>query len=209
MPPKKYKAPPNVDYDPVTGAFPNISFGVVETVDVGGRPRRLEDVVVKRLFPTERPNPFEPWPVPTAYRAEVLLPRGASDHLVDPQQLCAAFHGKPGDQIQHLAAVVTIRFPEVDEVPQRMRLHEAVELGRDFGRRLTGIYNTAVVFCMHVPATSWGIGVPHSHLCVPLRVVLPGSQFSRFVTALTDPEEGRRAIDDAYRSFLQETGHGE
>lgn len=209
MPTKKYKAPPGVDYDPVTGDFANISFGVVQADDIRGRPRRLEDVVVKRLFPTERPDPFAPWPEPTAYRARVLLPRGASDHLEDPRQLCAAFHAKPGDQIQHLAAIVTIRFPEVDEVPQRLRLHEAVELSRGFARHLTRIYNTAVVFCMHVPATSWGIGVPHSHLCVPLRVVLPGSQFSRFVTALTDPEEGRRAIDNAYRSYLQETGYAE
>lgn len=58
MPPKKYKAPPNVDYDPVTGAFPNISFGVVEAVDVGGRPRRLEDVVVKRLSRPRGQNPL-------------------------------------------------------------------------------------------------------------------------------------------------------
>lgn len=209
MPIKKYNALPSLDYDPITGDNPDISFGVVEAADLGGRRRRLEDVVVKRLFPTERPDPFEPWPSPTAQSEEVLLSRGASDHLDDPQQLCAAFHSKEGNQIQHLAAVVTIRFPEVDAVPQRLRLHEARELGRGFGLRLTRIHNTAVVFCMHVPATSWGIGPPHCHLVIPVRVLLPGSGFSTFIKALIDPEVARPHLDAEWESWLRECGYAD
>jgi hypothetical protein len=203
---RKFNALPQLDYDPICGERTDISFGIVEAAELPTGRRRLEDVVAKRLFPVERPSPGEPWPEPTAHRSEVLLPRGASDHLADPRQLCSAFHAKVGGQIQHLAAVLTIRFDQVDEVPQRVRLHEAIELGRGFGLRLTRFYGTAVVFCVHVPATNWGMGVPHSHLILPVRKLLPGSGFSTFIKALIDPEVSRPTIDAEWASWLQESG---
>ena len=50
---KKGPTPPNCDYQPIVGEVDEISFGIVEAT--GDPPRRLEDVVLKRAFPTERP----------------------------------------------------------------------------------------------------------------------------------------------------------
>ena len=198
---KKHSAPPSCDYQPITGQFSEISFGVVEA---DGEPRRrLEDVIAKRYFPTEKPSNLGiVWPFSTAYRAEVLPCFGAPEHYVDPALLCAAYHAKDGEQIQHLAAIVTIRFPQVDEVPQSMRLHEAVETSRGFGLSLARTLSTALAYCFHVPARSWGHGVPHSHFIIPCRQVLPGSGFGRFTRTLIEPEEGRAYIDGKWQEWL-------
>jgi hypothetical protein len=203
---KKRPTPPSCDYEPIPGEVKEISFGVVEAI--GDPPRRLEDVIGKRWFPTERPaNLCDEWPEPTAIMPEVLLTKGAPDHFSSVRHLCGAYHSKPGNQIQHLAAQITIRFPGVDEVPQQLRLHEARELGRGFGLRLVSQLQAAAAFCMHVPATSWGYGPPHCHLVIPARHVLSGSGFGRFISALVNPEEGRALIDSEWLRWSKENGY--
>lgn len=203
---KKRPTPPSCDYEPIPGAVEEISFGVVEAS--GDPPRRLEDAIGKRWFPTERPEDLRAaWPAPTALSPEVLLSRGAPDHFASVRHLCEAYHSKPGNQIKHLAAQVTIRFLGVDAVPQQLRLHEARELGRGFGLRLAAKLQAAVAFCVHVPATSWAHGVPHCHLVIPARHVLSGSGFGRFIPALVNPEEGRALIDAEWLSWIEENGY--
>lgn len=207
---KKLKAPPGRDYDPVTGANPNISYGTVEAGDgKSEQRRRLEDVIFARLYPTEKPDPALPWINPTAQRWDVLLPRGASDDLLDPKHLCRAYHAKNSDQIQHLATVVSIRFPEADEAPQRIRVHEAYELARGFGRHLSDRLSVAMLVCLHIPGRSWGHGVPHCHLVIPPRILRPGSGFTTFVMSLINPDEGRAFIDAEWETWRKVNGYGD
>lgn len=200
--------PPLCDYQPVSGEHDYISFGTIEAGKEEPR-RRLEDAIGRRWHPTERPADFrQPWPEPTAYKPEVLLNKGAGDHLEDVRALCAAYHSKAaGDQIVHLASNVTIRLAGIDETPQRLRVHEARELTRSFALRVADALTTAVAFCMHIPARSWGLGDPHAHLLIPCRVLLPGSGFGRFIPTLTDPLKGRAFIDAAWRLHLEEAGY--
>lgn len=193
---------PNLDYAPVTGEHDDISFGIVESVTRDGKLRRLEDVVARRLYPTERPTSGLPLEAITAERWEVLLPAGAADELIEPEKLCAAYHVKKGAQIQHLAGVVSIRFPGADQRPPTMRLHECWELGRSFGRYISSTLEVAVVAVLHVPGRSWGLGPPHIHLVCPSRVVRPATGFSAFVRELTDPVQGRAFVDAGWTAVL-------
>lgn len=198
--------PPSCDYEPILGEVDDISFGIVEAA--GDPPRTLADVIAKRWCPTERPNDLTgDWPKTTAYGTDVLLTRGAPEHFASIRTLCDAYHSKPGNQIQHLAAQITIRFPTVDLVPQHLRLHEAKELGRGFAHRLATKLQAAAVFCMHVPAISWGHGPPHAHIIIPARHVLSGSGFGRFIPILVNPEEGRAMVDAEWLSWTKENGY--
>lgn len=207
---KKHKAPPGLDYDPVTGSNSNISYGTVEAQAGPDLPRRaLEDVILRRLYPTERQDAGSPWRNPTAERWDVLLPKGAPDELSDPQTLCRAYHHKAGDKIQHLATVISIRFPETEIVPPHMRLHEVWELSRGFGLHLCSKLDVAVVAVMHVPGRSWGLGAPHVHLITPCRVVRPSAGFSTFAMTLINPEEGRSLIDEEWRAYRKGAGYAD
>lgn len=206
MPIKKASTPPACDYEPILGDVDDISFGIVEAA--GDPPRTLADVIAKRWCPTERPLDFNgAWPETTARGAAVLLTKGAPEHFTSVRHLCEAYHSKPGNQILHLAAQITIRFPGVDTVPQQLRLHEAQELARGFAYRLATRFQAAAVFCMHVPATSWGHGPPHGHIIIPARHVLSGSGFGRFISDLVNAEEGRALIDAEWLSWTKENGY--
>ena len=118
MPVRKHNAPPGLDYDPITGEEQNISYGVVGADAGQSQPRRrLEDVIGRRLYPTDRPAVGTKWNDPTAERWDVLLPRGAPDEFRDPQRMCEAFHINDDGAIKHLAAVMTLKFPEADSIP--------------------------------------------------------------------------------------------
>jgi hypothetical protein len=210
MPIKKHNAPPGLDYAPITGENPDLSYGTVQADAGAGQPRRrLEDVIVRRLYPTERPGSDAPWDNPTAEEWDVLLPKGAPDELRDPQQLCRAYHLKAGDKIQHLATVISLRFAETEAVPPRMRLHEAWELSRGFGLHLCGKLEVAVVAAMHVPGRSWGLGVPHTHLICPCRVIRSSTGFSTFTLPLINPDEGRPLIDAEWKAYRKEAGYAQ
>jgi hypothetical protein len=207
---KKHNAPPGLDYDPISGDDPNVSYGTVESGTAEGTPRRsLEDVIFPRLFPTDKPDRTLPWTLPTAERWDVLLPKAAPDELRDPQQLSRAYHRVRGEKIQHLATIVSIRFPEADAAPPLLRLHDAWELSRGFGLQLTRLLDVAVVACMHVPGRSWGIGVPHVHLICPSRSIRPSTGFSTFVMELINPAEGRPLIDTTWKEWREAAGYGD
>lgn len=202
----KGPTPPSCDYEPILGEVKDISFGIVKAD--GDPPRRLHDAVAKRWYPTEKPTLLSrEWPPPTAFDTAVLLTKGAPDHFASASHLCEAYHSKPGNQIEDLAAQITIRFPGVDEVPQQLRLHEAREMGRGFAHLLASQLHAAAVFCMHVPATSWGHGPPHCHILIPARHVLSGSGFGRFISVLVNPEEGRAMVDAEWLSWTKENGY--
>jgi hypothetical protein len=209
MPVKTHSAPPGIDYSPITGENPNVSYGTVEAGGGKAGPRRrLDDVVFPRLYPTERPDPSLPWADPTAEDWDVLLPRGAPDDFRDPQQLCRAYHYKAGDKIQHLATIISLRFPETEMVPAQMHLHEAWELSRGFGVHLCNMLDVAIVAVMHVPGRSWGLGPPHTHLISPCRVIR-GTGFSTFAMTLINADEGRPLIDAEWQAWREAAGYGE
>lgn len=206
---KKHNSPPGLDYAPIGGDNPDISYGTVEAdAGQGKLPRRLEDVVFPRLYPVERPDPQLPWIKPTAAEHEVLLGKGVPDELRDPKRLCDAYHLGAGEKIHHLATIVSIRFPEAELAPPRLMLHDAWELSRGFGVHLCNTLGVAVVACMHVPARSWGLGVPHVHLICPCRVVRPGTGFSTFAMSLINAEQGRPLIDTQWKLHREAFGYG-
>lgn len=205
---KKHKAPPGIDYDPISGEHPEVSFGVVKAEAGAGMPRRtLADVLFKRAFPTDKPDPAQPWPNPTARPFEVLLGRGAPDELSDPQALAQAYHRNDRGAIQDLAAVITLRHPETDDPTSGMRLHDAYSLSRTLAAWLCAEFSIATVTAFHVPGRSWGHGIPHTHLICPVRTIRPGSGFTTFVMPLINPEEGRAIIDREWTRVRKEAGY--
>ncbi|MFW2828520.1 hypothetical protein [Sphingomonas sp. ID0503] len=150
----KAKPPAGLDYVPVAGSNPNLSYGVIEAVN-GDEPKRtLGDVILRRLFPTERPAPGSSWEGHTCEAWDIVLPREAPDAYRDLQALSQAYHLKAGEKILHLAAVVTLRFPEVEDPKSRMHLHEAWELSRGLASTLTRKFDVACIVVLHVPARS-------------------------------------------------------
>jgi len=206
---KKHNAPPGCDYNPVSGVDANISYGTVRARS-GKVVRSLGDVIFKRLFPVDRPNDSgTQWPRPTCYHHDILLPRGAPDHLSDYPTLAREYHANSGDAIDHLATIVTLRFPNADMVPPTgpSRLHEIWELCRGFGGKLRDDFQVAVLPVFHVPGKNWGLGCPHVHLICPVRAVRPATGFSTFVMELIDAEQGRPYIDGEWNAWREEAGY--
>lgn len=203
---KKHNAPPGCDYSPISGDNPNVSYGTVEAGSSKTK-RTLADVICKRLFPVDRPTgAVESWPTPTCHRHEILLPRGASDHLAHIPTLIREYHAHNGEMINHLATVITLRFPEADAVPAHLKLHELWELARGYGRKLSDELSIAVLPILHVPAHNWGLGFPHVHLVCPVRVLRPASGFSTFVMQLINGDEGRAYVDTGWREWRERAG---
>lgn len=208
---KKHNAPPGCDYDPIAGADTNVSYGTVQSGSEN-RKRTLADVIFKRLFPVDRPTDVAaPWPNPTCQRHDILLPRGAPDHLSDYTALAREYHANSGDAIDHLATIITLRFPGVDAVPSAgpSRLHDIWELCRGFGGKLRDDLQIAVLPVFHVPGKNWGLGCPHVHLICPVRVILPATGFSTFVLELIKPERGRPYIDAEWKRWRGAAGYGD
>jgi hypothetical protein len=192
---RKVKAPPGLDYDPVLGEVEHVSFGVIQAD--GNTPLNAETVIGGRVFPVMKPKDLSrPWPQPTCHRIDVILPYGASDELCDPQRLAQAYDRQCFSAIRDLVVIITLRFPKVDEMPQVMRLHEAWELGRGFAGELVRVHGVAVVAVMHVPARAAKPGLPHIHLMIPARVLLP-SGFGKFARPLAS-DEGRALVEEAW-----------
>lgn len=195
---KKVKAPPGLDYDPVVGAYPNLSFGVAQA---GGEHQLTATRFIgKRLFPVARPDDLDAaWPTPTCFRVDTLLPAAASSELWDVRRLCEAYDAQGFRGLRDLVVIVTARFPEVDESAAPLTLHYAWEQARSFGSMLVARYDAPVVQVMHVPARAGRPGDAHVHLMMLARQLLP-SGFGKFVRPLLD-EDGRERIDEAWAQF--------
>jgi hypothetical protein len=192
---KKLKAPPGLDYEPVIGDVEHVSFGVAQAD--GETQLTAEGFIGRRAFPVMKPKDLSlPWPQPTCHKLDVLLPKGASDELWDPQRLAQAYDRQCFNTIRDLVVIVTLRFPLVDVVPQLMRLHEAWELGRGFAAELVKEHGVAIVAAMHVPARAAKPGLPHIHLMIPARQLLP-SGFGKFVRPLAT-DDGRALVEKAW-----------
>lgn len=203
---KKIKPPPGLDYAPVTGETKALSFGVAQAAADGGGTMTAETFIGRRLFPVEKPKNFsQPWGEPTAYKHDVLLPRGASDELRDPQRLCQSFDRECFGPIRDLVIIVTLRFPEAEMIPQVMCLHEAWEVSRSFAlRRLCHDRGLAVVPVMHVPSMAARPGAPHVHLCIPARERLP-STWGKFTQPLAS-DQGRDLMDQEWMKWRARSG---
>lgn len=195
---KKLKAPPGLDYQPVTGEIENVSFGVSQAG--GDMALTAEQFIGKRVFPVMRPKDLTlPWPKSTCFKLDARIPRGASDELWDPQRLAQAYDRQCFGTIRDLVVIVTLRFPEVDE--GRMRLHEAWRLGWGFAEKLVDDHNVAVVAAMHVPAHAAKPGLPHIHLMIPARQLLP-SGFGKFARPLAT-DDGRALVEKAWVAWRE------
>jgi hypothetical protein len=200
---KKHKAPPGLDYAPITGPTSTLGFGIVQATN--GDENSATSAVFRRLYPVLRPDhPNAPWLQPTCFRHDVLLPPGASDELWCARRLTQAYD-EQGFSLKDLVVVVTLRFPEVELRPQVMRLHEAWEMARSFAiDRLVRIYGTAAICIMHVPARAARPGPPHVHILVPARELLP-SGFGKFARPLAT-DEGREIMDIEWEAWRTRAG---
>lgn len=205
---KKHAAPPGLDYSPVTGRLEDLSFGVIQA-EPGARPTRTaEGAIFRRLYPICKPDdPAMPWAKPTCFRHDVLLPPGASDEWCDPQRLARAYD-EQGFSLVDLVVAVTLRFPDVEALPQRTKLHEAWEMARAFTLgRLVRVHNVAAVCVMHVPARAARPGAPHVHILLPAREVMP-TGFGKFARPLAT-DEGRALLDAEWAAWREASAAAE
>ncbi len=200
---KKYKAPPGLDYDPVCGEHESLSFGVLKAHSPDGETRTLAEPIYRRLYPAIAPKDRHPSSSPSAERYDIILPPGAPDHLSSVDGLSWAFHSMPGDRIRDLAAIVTLRWPQVEDPSASLPLHEAWERSRCFAVSISKELQAAVVAIQHVPVRSWGFGPPHVHLIIPCRTIRPRTGFATFIKRLTSEEEGRQFFDKAWTTFCE------
>ena len=200
---RKRSKVPGLDYVAVSGAVDDVSFGVAQAADDAGDVMTAESFIGRRLFPVARPKDLSViWPTPTCEMHEVILPDGASDDLWDPQQLARAYDRQCFSAIRDLAIIFTVRFPEVEQVPQLLKLHEAWDCARSFAReRIAGDHSLAVVAVMHVPSRAARPGHPHLHLIAPARVLLP-SGFGKFAKPLAT-DEGREILEREWAEWRQ------
>lgn len=196
----KHKAPPGLDYSPLSGELEDLSFGVIQTSDGGKETYTAEGAIFRRLYPVLKPDdPALPWSQPSCFHCDVLLPAGASDELWNAQRLARAYD-EQGFSLKDLVVIVTLRFPEVETLPQTMKLHEAWEVARAFTlQRIVRVYGVAAVCTMHVPARAARPGAPHVHVLVPARELLP-SGFGKFARPLAT-DEGREIMDKEWAAW--------
>lgn len=202
--------PPGLDYRPVCGGDPNLSFGVVQNEPDAKLPTTAEAVVFRRAFPVQRPASHDSeWVNPTCEKIEVLLPPGASDELWDPQALCRAFDRQSFAGLRDVAIVITLRFPEI-EAPASIgegtpRLHECWHLASNFAaERLVKERRLAVIPVLHVPSRAARPGPPHLHLLALARQLLP-SGFGQFSQPLAS-DEGREIVEKEWAEWRARNG---
>lgn len=203
---KKHKAPPGLDYAPLTGTRGDLSFGVIQAASGDQEQSTLERALFRRMYPVMRPDDSAlPWAQPTCFRHEVLLPRGASDELWNAQRLARAYD-EQGFSLKDLAVIVTLRFGEVEALPQTLKLHEAWQIARAFtAERIVTVYRVAAVCILHVPARAARPGAPHVHVLVPARELLP-SGFGKFARPLAS-DEGREIMDREWAAWRKGRMH--
>lgn len=103
---------------------------------------------------------------PTAARHEVLLPRGATDLLADPQVLAETFERHAVPDQRDLAVVLKVTLAATRP------LHEGWEAVRAFaGEALVRDHGLAVVIILHAPFLSGTRtpNPPHIHVVAPAR----------------------------------------
>lgn len=190
-----------LDYVPIPGSDPNLVFGVIRAVLAGVATTALM-AVFRRLFPVGQPDdPEKPWPRPTCYRHDVLLPPWAPTDYLDPQTLCRAYGAQGWDGVKDLVVIASFRFPETVATPPTMTLATAYELVRAFAyQRLAVERNLATVIAMHVPGRAGQEGLPpHIHV-MSLARVLGATGFGTFVRPLAS-DAGRKVVEDEWAEW--------
>ena len=197
--------PPGLDYVPVSGDDPNLVFGVIRTT-LAGVPNSASKLVFRRLFPVAKPEDLEqPWPEPTCFRPDVLLPDWAPADYAKPQALCRAYDAQAWEGMKDLAIILNFRFPEtlgVDGGPPTLGLSGVFELVRAFCyQKLTKERGLATVLAMHVPSRA-GIDFspPHVHAIALARTVVGQAGFGPFIPDLAR-DAGRQILEQEWREW--------
>jgi hypothetical protein len=187
-------APPGLDYVPIPGSDPNLIFGVVRA-SLGGNQTTAAEAVFRRLFPVAKPADInEPWPKPTCFRPDVLLPPWACADYYDPQNLCRTYAAQGWDGVKDLVIILSFRFPETVSSPPTMSLQTAFESVRGFVlEKLTIKRNLPTVLAMHLPNRAGKNTLPpHLHAMALARELGPAG-FGPFTSLATDA--GREVIE--------------
>lgn len=191
---------PGLDYVPIPGTDPNFVFGVIRST-LSGVQNTASGAVFRRLFPVGKPEDLnKPWPRPTCYRYDVLLPDWAAADYIDPQALCRAYDQQAWDGVKDLVIIMNFRFPATVSSPPTMGLHEAYELVRGFAYERLVARGMATVLAMHVPARAGIVGLPpHVHVhCLPRELRIDG--FGAFFPELTR-DSGREIVEREFEEW--------
>jgi hypothetical protein len=150
-----------------------------------GRENDIVDFVRGKLHPIDPPKTGERWR-PTASRAEVLLPPGVPDCLLDPQRLVELYADHLLEWQTGLACVtkITAKAPSLHEVWERARAY-----GRSAfccGKKRRGL---PVILVQHAPFLAGIDGsAPHVHVIALARRCLPGGAFGALDYEVTSDE---------------------
>lgn len=195
-------APPGLDYVPVPGRNPDLIFGVIRTLLAGVSNTALQ-AVFRRYFPVGRPEDvYRPWPEPTCFKPEVLLPFGAPIEYRDAETLCRAYDKQSWPGLKDLVVITTLRFPETVADPPTLTVLDAYELARAFAyQRLCLDRRLAVVIAFHVPAHA-GVeaNVPHCHIMALARTCGPLG-FGELLSYPLATDLGRKVMDDEFDAW--------
>lgn len=173
----------------------NLTFGVLResykgrgntAVEFGGR--KLQPVPPRGELPTAI----------TAERADVVLPKSAEDHFVEPfafLQGCDEMRVDPG-----ILTYVTVPSPDAN------RVHEAWETARAFAKVLADERHLAVLVIQHVPGRVSSPNDPHVHLLINPRICSKlGLRYGGLDRALLH-DEGAEILAGRWADFIAENG---
>ena len=194
-------APDGLDYVPIAGTDPNFVFGVIRAT-LGGSTTTALDAVFRRLFPVAQPSdPEKPWPQPTCFKWDVLLPPWASADYLDPQTLCRAYGAQGWDGVKDLVVIASFRMPETVSEPPTMSVATAFELVRSYCyQKLATERKLATVVAMHLPGRAGSDGLPpHAHAMALARELGPAG-FGSFVRPLAT-DAGRKIIETEWAAW--------
>lgn len=194
-------APEGLDYVPVAGTDPNIVFGVIRAT-LGGSATTASMAVFRRLFPVAQPSdPEKPWPQPTCFKWDVLLPPWASADYLDPQTLCRAYAAQGWDGVKDLVVIASFRLPETVSEPPTMSLPTGYEIVRSLAyQKLALDRKLATILAMHVPGRAGSDGLPpHVHVMALARELGPAG-FGSFVRPLAT-DAGRNIIESEWAAW--------
>ena len=156
---------------------------------------------VPPAFPGRQPaDPEKPWPEPTCFKWDVLLPPWASADYLDPQTLCRAYGAQGWDGVKDLVVIASFRMPETVSEPPTMSLPTAYGLVRSFAYQKLALERKLAVVAMHVPGRAGSDGLPpHGHVMALARELGPAG-FGSFVRPLAT-DAGRKIIEAEWAAW--------
>ncbi|MEZ0496785.1 hypothetical protein [Sphingomonas sp. IW22] len=146
-------------------AGPGLGWGVLRR-SIGNRTNDLREFLFGKLHPIQALRPASGWAggwQPSA-TFDVLLPKGASPHLLDPKRLVSRHEDEAWPGIKDLACCVNIRIDKGTDVVSAYRRITGFAQDAFCDRR-----DIACVAVLHMPSESGVKRHSHVHLVGPAR----------------------------------------